>query len=515
LNFEVTLNSYGEGNTRELIATTSQGISFKIEKSHFLADKDLKEKDFKGETVKLTLSLETPQKKAMIANIKQADGSLLPIGEFTTNQKASKEALNKVGLFKDGATFEAQITSRVTAARINIDSNTIEYPEFGQWQQSANQEKKKLAPSVNYLIEAITTQPPILHQFDQDWQLPNGNIEVVPTLGLTVDMKQVEATKNFLNNQDIPYVLLSPDDAKIKLETERGYGVFWMVESDVPTATRNLIEQRTNGVYNNNLSEISSVSPYQVKLTSIPPLSEKQRQERLDKNQGAFSQTIRSTEVPQLQQKSRREEQSSQLKKPSDSYKLVPKSSNTAVEKNRVKDRDMASVATQFNTVKIDKNLDDNIDHNLSDSLSSNTESPKPTYLSINNISSDPEFDINHLMEQQQRTELVAPIALEYLKLQDPQTSDTRHFKGPHLTFDYDGHYLTIKDNKDDSIKMKARFTGVEPVTKKTQWLSALPENSPGLTQADVNKWTSDSVKEYIKQEKIKQATTKGLAMNR
>jgi hypothetical protein len=134
------------------------------------------------------------------------------------------------------------------------------------------------------------------------------------------------------------------------------------------------------------------------------------------------------------------------------------------------------------------------------------TESKQVTNLSIDDIPSDSEFKISNLMEQQKITELVAPIALEYLKIQDPRKSDTRHFKSPHLTFDYDGHYLTIKDNKDDSIKMKARFTGVDPVTKKTQWLSALPEHSPGLTKADVNKWTSEETKTFIKEAKIQQA---------
>ena len=105
----------------------------------------------------------------MMANIKQADGSLLPIGEFTTNQKASKEALTKAGLFKEGATFEANITSRVTAARIEIDPDSIQYPERGQWQVTSQPETTigKLNPTTEKFIEAITTQPTLLHQFEQ------------------------------------------------------------------------------------------------------------------------------------------------------------------------------------------------------------------------------------------------------------------------------------------------------------------------------------------------------------
>ncbi|CCQ55652.1 hypothetical protein CWATWH0005_5245 [Crocosphaera watsonii WH 0005] len=60
---------------------------------------------------------------------------------------------------------------------------------------------------------------------------------------------------------------------------------------------------------------------------------------------------------------------------------------------------------------------------------------------------------------------------------------------------------------------MKARFVGVNPATKKSQWLSELPKNSPGLRDADVQKWTSIAVKNYIKQKQVEQATQKGLNM--
>ena len=170
LTFNVSLTSYGEGNSKEIIATTEQGTSFKIEKSHFLADKDIKDAQFDGEKVTVTLSLETPKKKTMVANIRKADGSLLPIGEFTTNQKASKLALSKVGLFKEGATFEAKINSRVTAASIEIKPDSLEYPALGEWQRtSQNTTKIELEPTAKRFIETITTQPTLLHRFEQQW----------------------------------------------------------------------------------------------------------------------------------------------------------------------------------------------------------------------------------------------------------------------------------------------------------------------------------------------------------
>ncbi len=144
------------------------------------------------------------------------------------------------------------------------------------------------------------------------------------------------------------------------------------------------------------------------------------------------------------------------------------------------------------------------------DNISTEEKSP---FISIDELPSDPEFDINILMEQQRKTELVAPIALELLKVEDQRNSPTRHFQGKYITIDYDGYHLTIKNNQDDSIKMKARFVGVDPATRKTQWLSELPENSPGLTDADVQKWTSASVKNYIKQKIVEQEVQKRLSL--
>ncbi len=133
--------------------------------------------------------------------------------------------------------------------------------------------------------------------------------------------------------------------------------------------------------------------------------------------------------------------------------------------------------------------------------LEKNKEIP---FTPLNEIPSDPQFDIKRIMEQQQRTEKVAPIALEILKLQNNGNSSTQSYIGETSDINYDGHYLTITD-KQGGVKMKARFMGIDPTTQKQKWLSNLPENSPGLTEADVKHWTSDSVREAINYQKINQ----------
>ena len=117
ISFEVSLRSYGSGKAREIVATTKAGNAFEIQKSHFLAAESLKGRAFKDETVPLTLKLE-PVKPRLVAFIQGDDGSLTPIGEFTRNQKASKQTLQQAGLFREGAKFTATITSRVSTAKI-------------------------------------------------------------------------------------------------------------------------------------------------------------------------------------------------------------------------------------------------------------------------------------------------------------------------------------------------------------------------------------------------------------
>ncbi|MCH2246667.1 MAG: hypothetical protein MK111_18885, partial [Crocosphaera sp.] len=162
------------------------------------------------------------------------------------------------------------------------------------------------------------------------------------------------------------------------------------------------------------------------------------------------------------------------------------------------------SKATDLNN----KKQEDSLSIDNSDNISIEETSP---LISIDDIPSDLEIDVS--TEQQLKTDLVAPIAAQFLKVQDQSNSPTRHFQGKEITIDYDGHHLTIKNNQDNSIKMKARFIGVNPATKKSQWLSELPKNAPGLKDADVQKWTSEAVKNYIKQKQVEQATQKGLNM--
>jgi ribonuclease HI len=127
-----------------------------------------------------------------------------------------------------------------------------------------------------------------------------------------------------------------------------------------------------------------------------------------------------------------------------------------------------------------------------------------PPFIPLNEIPSNPEFDLKSIMKQQERTEKVAPIAYEIVQLQNNNDSPTSSYRGDDYDINYDGYYLTIT-NKQGDIKMKARYMGTDPITQEQKWLNCLPANSPGLTSDDVQRLTSQSLRESIIMAKIEQ----------
>ncbi len=439
LTFEATLNSYGEGNAREIIATTEQGTPLKIEKSNFLGDKELKETEFNGEKIQLTITLEVPKKKAMIAHIQQPDGSLVAIAEFTSNQKASKEALTKAGLYREGATFNANITSRVTAARIEIEPDSIQYPELGQWHKASQTETTigKLNPTTEKFIETITTQPTLLHQFEQQWQQPDNTTKTLPTLGLSVDLNLVSATKDFFENQNIPYTLVTPDDPRVSFETERSYGVFWVLESDVPQPIRQAMEEKLNQVYDAKLSAKNPVSSYHEKLVSILPLPKKQQQERITNSQAVFSETANlssPSNTPPLHNKQ-------PINPPLPSLPLSEEfmAENIALQQER-------------------------------------TSQVAPVIMGL--------LEVKRLTK--------AP-GLKY-----DQNSNTLSYRGKENTITYDGQQLQLIDHQSGQPKMIAQH---QNSSGNPKWSAInLPVNSPGLSPQDVDKFTNPQFVHKVKQ---------------
>jgi hypothetical protein len=244
---DVTLNTLGFESGTYTLATTALGNTIRVNRQAFAAHQNQR---FAGEstTVEVGFKQSAPAMGVML----DVDGTTKLAGIFTTNQKASKEALMKAGLWQDGATFEATINSNITIAKVTIDPNSIKYPEMGQWispeRDRLFQEPTSVEKAADTYLKALKKQPSLLHRLDQDWTLPDGSIQKISTLGLAVDESVADATSQWLTSQKVPHVRGEPTEPTIKPETARGYTVFRMKEADVSPNVLQLMQKQCGEV---------------------------------------------------------------------------------------------------------------------------------------------------------------------------------------------------------------------------------------------------------------------------
>jgi hypothetical protein len=272
----VTLNTYGRAGGTHTLATTTQGNTIRANRQAMVGD--FPDTRFNGEKATVTIGFKQP--KSAIAVMVELDGEQKVAGLFTPNQRDSKAALVNAGLFKDGATFAAKITSNVTVASVKINPETVEYPGRGEWKKqhnaTLNYESDRSTPqqqTADSLVAHLKKQPSILHKLNQDWEMPTGEIKSLPTLGLAVDRTVADATAKWLDDRGVPHTRLNPDRPGLEPETERGYAVFRMVEGDVPPQVRKAMEGQCGQALDANFSNVLEVSPYHQRLEKVPQLS--------------------------------------------------------------------------------------------------------------------------------------------------------------------------------------------------------------------------------------------------
>jgi hypothetical protein len=289
---DVTLNTYGRNNGTHTLATTPHGNTIRANRQ--VQNGAFKDHRFNEEQATITIGFK--QAKPGMAVKIDINGEQKVAGLFTPNQKESKEALTRAGLFQSGTRFEAQITSNVTIASVKIQPDTLEYPGRGEWikQRRATQQYQDNPKSVQYqtassLIANLKRQPSILHKLDWEWEMPSGEIKLLPTLGLAVDQNVADSTAKWLDTQGVPHIRVNLNDPSIEPETERGYAVFRMVEGDVPPQVRQVMEQQCGEVLFANFTSMLDVSPYHQRLEQIaklpPEKLDQERQRAEDKRQ--------------------------------------------------------------------------------------------------------------------------------------------------------------------------------------------------------------------------------------
>ncbi len=80
------------------------------------------------------------------------------------------------------------------------------------------------------------------------------------------------------------------------METERSYGVFKMVEADVPPKVRQSMEKASKGIFDANIS--NGTSPYHERLANILRLSPQQQQKRIEAAAEILNPPSQTTTVP-------------------------------------------------------------------------------------------------------------------------------------------------------------------------------------------------------------------------
>lgn len=278
---KVTLNTLGRNEGTYTLATTSEGETIRANRQVFVGG--YKDTRFNGE--KATVEVGVKQASTSMAVLLDVDGEQKRAGIFTPNHKSSKEALMKAGLFRDGASFEATISSNITVAKISLEPSSVEYPKQGEW-QSTNRivpQPTAITATADDLLFKLKQQPNLLHRLERSWELPNGEIREYPTLQLAVDVQVAQKATEWLTQNRVPHVFLNPNDPALEPEKQRGYIVLAMVEADVPQATTQQLIGRCGEILDADISSLDKLSEYNQRLELIKPQKKRKLSELQEK----------------------------------------------------------------------------------------------------------------------------------------------------------------------------------------------------------------------------------------
>jgi hypothetical protein len=154
------------------------------------------------------------------------------------------EKLIKSGVIRENqqrTTIPVQITSNESTCKIIINPETIQYPE--QWikrsQLLSNKQpvRREQEQKSNKIINKINERPTIMFQDKEQ--------KIVGLVGLTIDEKLAEKTKNYLDKVGISYEQLPL--SQTKLEAKKGMAVFMLDESTINSELKRAFIERAGG----------------------------------------------------------------------------------------------------------------------------------------------------------------------------------------------------------------------------------------------------------------------------
>ncbi|MEI2577658.1 hypothetical protein, partial [Scytonema sp. PRP1] len=267
LKLEVT--SIATGENAFAIGKTLNGNLVRID----INDK-LKNIEFNGQEISATVKAYDKQDvyTAKIGNL-----SLGIIGQHTekafgnksrySQKKSSVQQLVDAGIINESkvqTTIPVIITSNETTCKLTIDPESVQYPETWVKRYQLVDQQKEVNPveqKNNQLFDKITERPTIIFQSKED--------KLVGLIGLAVDSKKGEVTKEFLERVGITYDQVAKSQSR--LEARKGMTVFMLDESTMTPKRKEQFIERFGTIKSNDTPPLPApIIPEQTVYFSNP-----------------------------------------------------------------------------------------------------------------------------------------------------------------------------------------------------------------------------------------------------
>jgi hypothetical protein len=164
--------------------------------------------------------------------------------QWGRKEDSTIEKLIKSGIIRENqqrTTIPVEITSNESTCKIIINPETIQYPE--QWikrsQLISNEQpvRREQEQKSNKIIDKINERPTIMFQDKEQ--------KIVGLVGLTIDEKLADKTKNYLDKVGVSYEQLP--QSQTKLEAKKGMTVFILDESTISSELKKTFIERAGG----------------------------------------------------------------------------------------------------------------------------------------------------------------------------------------------------------------------------------------------------------------------------
>lgn len=259
---QVKLTSEGSGFARKIKAVAPNGDLFEIVNNYKIGHQSTKNRGFTAENAVVTVDFQTS--KRQLAAFAIRDGQRVRLGEFNRNHRASQTKVESLGLV--GQRFTARLKNNVTTLDLNIDPETIVYPESLSKETNPNQEvvSTEINPTTTAFLDQMLAFEPIMHYRDRVYQDQAGSNTIVNSLDLVIDRQKCDRYLDLLT--EIGFQKLADQDPSISLESSKGFAVFTIPARNLSSENFNRLQRdfKTPRVFDERISDTA-----QTKFTKL------------------------------------------------------------------------------------------------------------------------------------------------------------------------------------------------------------------------------------------------------